>query len=566
MHKYNGINLKPLPVSMVPKFVQSPALPLPVAEHKLAGVVPPTALPAATPTSLAANPIVVVAPAAVSTKTQEDVQGIMKLLGISDASKVPSIPEIMDLLGASTQEEAIDTVKEIAATEEGIDMIKSFIESRQAPDEDAAADIEIVEAPAPTTTEAPTTTTTTTTTPAPAPVIVEQPISSHHHFWSPKNLLASATYKAASHLDRTHTNAALLGNILADTQVAPTQSTFRNTLQNLKNFFSFHDNTAVPLQPAKKLRPRPHSQSPTSQVVYINEPIPSSPISLPSLPKLSPLPDLPPGIVGTIPSMPKIPKIQIPSHFSVPKSVVQGPYMNVNYPVASLAPLPVYRQHPLYSYRGQPITSAQGAVKTSFEVPLYGPPATGTFKSQIPFSQSTKDAFKGAPKIISSFPVPSLPYESDAEVEEEEEEPLSESANSPIEVVALPDSVVGEQEATPGEQQQQQVEVVALVEDSRRAEIAKADDDDGSDAVEGDVQVSIAGPQRLSGYEAYATGKVHRATNVDVVQSILTNGGHFGDQRLLSNDAEEELEAQEEEEEREDARDLPAEDQGGEKR
>lgn len=468
VHKYNGINLKPLPVSMVPNYhhpaqITETVRQVPIAGPKYFQEKPTNPL----------EPIVVVAPTITATsKTQEDIQGIMKLLGISDPSQVPSIQEVMDMLGATTQEEAIETVKEIAATEEGIDLIKSFIESRQSPEGD-----EIVEV-------APTSTTTTTTTTTPAPVVIvreEKKLPGFHHFWSPKNAISTATARVASSLDQAHTNAHLLGNILPRTEAESTHSTFRNTLRNLKNFFTFQDNTAIPLdtfkeRPLVPLKPR-------STVVYVNEPIPASPINLPALPKLSPLPEFPPGIVGSVPSVPSMPHIQMPSHFSIPKSVVQGPYMKVNYPVSSLAPLPVFRQRPLYTYRGEQIGNAPA--KTSYEVPLYGPPpaltTTTIHKSQIPISQSTKDAFKGAPKIISSFPVPSLPFEDDGE-----DDQFSAAANTPIEAVALPE-----------------------------ADIAKADDEVSS--------ATGAGPQRLSGYEAYATGKVHRATNVEIVQSRLTN-------------------------------------------
>lgn len=474
VHKYNGINLKPLPVSMVPKYHQ----PVQITDTVRQVPVAAPEIFAEKPTN-PFEPIVVVAPSTpitTSSKTQEDIQGIMKLLSISDPSQVPSIQEVMDMLGATTQEEAIDTVKEIAATEEGIDLIKSFIESRQSPESD-----EIVEVFP--TSSAPTTTTT------PAPIVIvreEKKLPGFHHFWSPKNAISTATSRVASTLDRAHTNAHLLGNILPRTEAESTHSTFRNTLRNLRNFFTFQDNTAIPLDTYKE-KPRP-TLKPTSTVVYVNEPIPASPINLPALPKLSPLPEFPPGIVGSVPSVPSMPRIQLPSHFSIPKSVVQGPYMKVNYPVSSLAPLPVFRQRPLYTYRGEQIGNAPA--KTSYEVPLYGPPPTPTFhKSQIPISQSTKDAFKGAPKIISSFPVPSLPYEE----EEEEEDPFSVAANTPIETVALPEV------------------------NNEGAEIAKADD-----------EVSSAGPQRLSGYEAYATGKVHRATNVDIVQSQLTTNGNAG--------------------------------------
>lgn len=485
VHKYNGINLKPLPVSVVPKYqpvqVSETVRQVPYVVQQPSQVVPPAPVPAILeqkvklPVEQQELPTIEVGPETIiSAKTNEEIQGIMKLLGISDPQQVPSIDEVMSVLGASTPEEAIETVKEIAATEEGVDLIKSFIESRQAPEEEFIIDV-------------------TTQTP-PSIVVVEEnvqplpppppPSGPIHSFWKP-NILTKHTAKVASSLDQAHTNVHLLERMMPNNRGPTTASTFQNTWRNLRNFFTFQDNTPVPLETYNNhpnnnqriVEQKPKSS--TATVVYINEPIPSTSVNLPPLPQLSPLPDLP-GVVGTIPSVPKIPQIQLPSHFSIPKRVVQGPYMKVKYPVSSLAPLSPNRQFPLYTYQGQQIGSAP--LKSSYEVPVYGPPAV---KSQIPFSQSTKDAFKGAPKIISSLPVPSLPYT----FEEQEEDQLSGAGNAPIEAVALPE--VDEEEI--------------------RGKAAR--------------KVTVGGgPQRLSGYEAYATGKVHRATNVDIVQSRLTNG------------------------------------------
>lgn len=521
VHKYNGINLKPLPVSMVPQYqpVQSfrnaPAPPPPV-QHQI----PPQFIvqeKVPVPSGKFTEPIVVVEP---TTKTEDDIKGIMKLLGISDPSQVPSIQEVMEMLGASTQEEAIETVKDIAATEEGIDLIKSFIESRQTPEDEGI--IEVI-------TQAPTTTTTTTTTTLPPPpppttptvIIAEQP---SHHFWQPNKILSSATAKVASRLDNIHTNTHLMNKIL-DAQHAPVESSspFRNTLRNLGKFFTFQDNTPIPLEKFESHKTRPTSPKLSSpSVVYINEPIPAAPINLPALPKLSPLPEL--TGIRSIPAMPNMPQIQLPSHFSIPKNVVQGPYMRVKYPVASLAPLPMFRQRPIYSYRGQPIANAPAAPtsafirKSSYEVPLYGPSSTSraaasaSAAAQIPFSQSTREAFQNAPQIISSLPVPTLPYTFEDQQPQQAIQQVSEvddqyfvAANTPFEAVALPgEAIQDEQQQNSDNNEQRTPEIIA----------------------KDDVDAAVRGPQRLSGYEAYATGKVHRATatNVDIVQSRLTSG------------------------------------------
>lgn len=458
------------------------------------------------------EPIVVAPESGATSKTEEDIRGIMKLLGVSDPTQIPSINEVMDMLGASTQEEAIDTVKEIAATEEGIELIKSFIESRQLPEEvEDEAIIEVITQPPPTTT---TTTTPPLATAPQFPVTTQEQPSSN--FWHPNKLFSAASAKVASRLDNLHTNTHLMNRILAEPQAPVNSSPFRNTLRNLQRFFTFQENTAIPLESfTEKPKPSP-------SVVYVNEPIPASPINLPALPTLPTLPAL--TGVRSIPAVPQIPQIQLPSHFSIPKGIVQGPYMKVKYPVASYVPLPAYRQRPLYSYRGQPIVGNAPPApitlvshgKSSYEVPLYGgPPLKSAHLEQqqqlrIPFSQSTRDAFQNAPQIVSSLPVPSLPYtfeEKQQQVADVDEQYLV-AANTPIESVALPEGPIVDDN-----NQQQQPE--------RDDSVTK--DTVGADA--GGAAREARGPQRLSGYEEYATGKVHRATNVDVVQSRLTNGG-----------------------------------------
>lgn len=540
VHKYNGIDIKPMPVSMVPKYHHSANVrngPITTVVHQQQQ--PIVRQERVQVPSLKSHPIAVAPinnPTTTTTsKTEDDIKGIMKLLGISDPSRVPSIQEVMDMLGASTQEEAIDTVKEIAATDEGIDLIKSFIESRQTPDDDEDAIIEVITQP-PTTTTTTTTSTTTTTTlppptvapPSPAVINHEKPI---HPFWSPKNILSSAGAKVASRLDNLHTNTHLLGKIVEShtPPAAEGSSAFRNTLRNLRNFFTFDDNTPVALESYNvKEKPKQLLQQVTvpasPSVVYVNEPIPAAPINLPALPKLSPLPSL--SGIRNIPPMPRMPQIQLPSHFSIPQNVVQGPYMKVKYPVASLAPQqmyrPQYQQRPLYSYRGQPISSAPtGTVRSpsSYEVPLYGPPIQRS-QQRIPFSQSTRDAFQNAPQIISSLPVPSLPYTFEEEPAKQEQFDVDDqyfvAANSPIEaVVALPEDAIEES---------QQLTAIDNNERRRATEMDK-DEQEGEEQQQQQGEQVNAGPQRLSGFnEAYATGKVHRATNVDIVQSRLTNG------------------------------------------
>ncbi|XP_055838259.1 uncharacterized protein LOC129906505 isoform X1 [Episyrphus balteatus] len=50
-------------------------------------------------------------------------------LGIRNLNEIPSLSELGDLLGTTSSEETIETIRELTATESGIDLIKAFIES-----------------------------------------------------------------------------------------------------------------------------------------------------------------------------------------------------------------------------------------------------------------------------------------------------------------------------------------------------------------------------------------------------------------------------------------------------
>ncbi|XP_037040777.1 uncharacterized protein LOC119077660 [Bradysia coprophila] len=71
------------------------------------------------------------APAAIPPELQE----LAQQFGIKDASKLPSLDDAMGLLGTTTRAETIETIKELAATPDGMNLIRQFLAS----DEGAAA-------------------------------------------------------------------------------------------------------------------------------------------------------------------------------------------------------------------------------------------------------------------------------------------------------------------------------------------------------------------------------------------------------------------------------------------
>ncbi|XP_055921762.1 uncharacterized protein LOC129952872 [Eupeodes corollae] len=50
-------------------------------------------------------------------------------LGITNLEQIPSLSELSNLLGTTSREETIETIRELTETESGIDLIKAFIES-----------------------------------------------------------------------------------------------------------------------------------------------------------------------------------------------------------------------------------------------------------------------------------------------------------------------------------------------------------------------------------------------------------------------------------------------------
>lgn len=59
--------------------------------------------------------------------------------GVTDFSKVPSLDEVMNLLGTTTKDETVEAVKEFAATENGRDLIRQYFQGGFGGDNDVAA-------------------------------------------------------------------------------------------------------------------------------------------------------------------------------------------------------------------------------------------------------------------------------------------------------------------------------------------------------------------------------------------------------------------------------------------
>lgn len=145
LHKYNGIELKPMPISLVNQqhlqqlHTQVPYTQLQQrqqfqqfqpnqgqAQHFQPGTVQQNGQQFANSNCKAK---------AASAPIPPELQELADQFGIKDVSKLPSLEDAMGLLGTTTRAETIQTIKELAATPDGMNLIRQFLAS----DEGAAA-------------------------------------------------------------------------------------------------------------------------------------------------------------------------------------------------------------------------------------------------------------------------------------------------------------------------------------------------------------------------------------------------------------------------------------------
>lgn len=154
VHKYNGLHLKPIPISLVHGNGQA-AQPVPQGKYPAAQPVQysPTVGQQQYQQPTQQYPI----PGQSSGVSQQqpsrqrvppELLQLARQFGITDFSKFPSLEEAMGLLGTTTQEETIKTIQELAATEDGRALIRQFIDSDSDSDAEASEpEKQVVDAP-----------------------------------------------------------------------------------------------------------------------------------------------------------------------------------------------------------------------------------------------------------------------------------------------------------------------------------------------------------------------------------------------------------------------------------
>lgn len=140
VHKYNGIELKPMPVSLVrQQHLQQLHTQIPYSQLQQWQQLHPSQLQGQQHESVAARQPQFHSATASNCRPKAaippELQDLAQQFGIKDASKLPSLEDAMGLLGTTSRAETIQTIKELAATPDGMNLIRQFLAS----DEGAAA-------------------------------------------------------------------------------------------------------------------------------------------------------------------------------------------------------------------------------------------------------------------------------------------------------------------------------------------------------------------------------------------------------------------------------------------
>lgn len=338
VHKYNGVHLQPLPVSLV---------------HDANGAVIANGGNAVqsvetdlSTTQLTSTPVE-------SWLSPELVQ-MARQFGLKDFKNLPSLEQAMELLGTTTQEDTNAAIKEYASTEDGRNLIRQFVLNGGSgfgllDDNTVAAseNHETIQTPEGVAVEA-----------RGNPVAVEasaNPVaaeSTQQNVFQPfpGNLLAQFTSLSAgpaqseqqqeaddSDAVETTTSASLFGRISQ-------WASFLNPLTNRQE---------IPIPPS-----RPDVEVRVSYPKHLNDEhiANQNTVPLPLLPELAPLPSIP----GAEQAPPPLPNIQIPARYIAPQipftngfSGQGGPYVRVKLPLAGFNPTPEYNIHPKYLQYGR---------------------------------------------------------------------------------------------------------------------------------------------------------------------------------------------------------------------
>lgn len=501
VHRYNGIQLQPLPVAVVPG-EQSQYIGLPQYYQ---------------PESIDQNNIdqdqneinnesqSPFSPAALAgLQIPPELLSLAQEFGITSISQLP-LDEIANYVGTTDPQETIDIIKDFAATEDGRNQIREFLRANvqnegraNAKSDDFAADETI-------------------------PVGQLLP--------APLNIDGGSS--------------------------APSSS---GVFQSIASFFNpFAGRQEVEMPANDDVEEDALSTVDDEQDSSI------STAPLPPLPELPPLPQ-----INGLPQEPKLPDIRIPRQglTQLPKGYS---YVRVRMPLSNFNPVPnLVNTRELNSYRNQigqnwqqqlpQAQFRQGSNQFSLPVPINlrqnqvaasvlvqpNPQSETAFRdssissgpvpsiAELPLNRDNYEAFKNAPQITSSYGAPLLPIPTQQNNAENSYQPSVGSRNSYIhqEFEVRPAASEKVESRVPSDVNAE--EAIA----TKSADVVTNVDADSIASAASEVQPIIVSPEavvadltsnaqteptqlkhpkRNSGFDAYATGKVHRANSMDLL-------------------------------------------------
>lgn len=429
VHKYNGIHLNPVDMSQLPAHLQPPHVFPAVTDTAAAATNDETnyLLPAPVD-ELHSNDIGSKLPAAAGNEElpAELVQMALSL-GITDTSKLPSLNEAMSLLGTTSAEETVKVIRDIASTENGMALIRQFLENNDESSEESDIGADQQQQPEVAEVEAP-----------------QEPTEPEQG-----DLFSSF----ASTLDRTNSNLDVLQRIVTPAPPASASTNNGGIFSIITNFFR----PAPPAVSLDSLTEPPPTETPPTVPEPVEEAQPAlatiqrilppfniqaadydrivrqyygRPVgelrdtftaSFPTL-QLPRLPDYPssgpvfPANFQQLPAVPQLPAIRIPTYQAPSNGVAHPPtpgsrtapampgtYIRVRYPLAAFQPnqhyqLPPQKPHQQYlpvAQYGAPNVGA-GVIEPRFKTFSSATPP----RAVIPASISAPIAFGDEPMIF----------------------------------------------------------------------------------------------------------------------------------------------------------------------
>lgn len=350
VHKFNGIHLNPLPISLIaqsqfdvngqpgvytvgggavgaaPQQIAVPGIENNLVEpEKVPAKVPVNTITTSTEndddkdneeTDKPAKPLG-------DLKVTPELLKLAKRLGIKDISKLPSLDDAAGLLGTTTQEETVQVIMELAETEDGLALIKQYLNTDNGDDSEAAASDSVGEY-----------------------IVPRENTEDVQESSVVEALAADPVRNLDATLDRTRVSLGLLQ------PYAPTPApTFLGRIAQftsiLNPFAGREESEIPPIGEADAVEINDDDAEKEAEGVAIEEEpivVDNNSIPVPELPELSPLP----GIGALEPQsvqVPQLPVIHLPAGYTLPPGYAQsgGPYIRVKLPLNGFNPTPQYQ-------------------------------------------------------------------------------------------------------------------------------------------------------------------------------------------------------------------------------